>query len=157
MGLGMWMTSCPEAMGWGFWVVFEKKQLLEIRTWAKRVDFESGRGQVSWVYVMHIVGSDGTVSIVKIVSLSPRVGKPKSQEGNKSFVPELKKVVSVSRIAGFLCIWTVVRIRTFHASVYLYILRNHAYGYITITLIKTLNIYLIKTTNINLIKQWILT
>ena len=28
--------------------------------------------------------------------------KPKSQEGNKSFVPELKKVVSVS---GFLCIW----------------------------------------------------
>ena len=29
------------------------------------------------------------------VSLSPRVEKPKSQEGNKSFVPELKKVVSV--------------------------------------------------------------
>ena len=27
--------------------------------------------------------------------------KPKSQEGNKSFVPELKEVVSVS---GFLCI-----------------------------------------------------
>ena len=35
--------------------------------------------------------------------------KPKSQEGNKSFVPELKKVVSVS---GFRCI------RTFHESVY---------------------------------------
>ena len=45
-----------------------------------------------------MVGSDGTVSIIKIVSLSPRVGKPKSQEGNKSFVPELKKVVSVSSV-----------------------------------------------------------
>ena len=43
------------------------------------------------------VGSDGTVSIVKIVSLSPRIEKPKSQEGNKSVVPELPRVVSVSR------------------------------------------------------------
>ena len=49
-----------------------------------------------------VVGSDVTVSIVEIISLSfPCVEKPKSQEGNKSFVPELKKVVSVS---GFLCI-----------------------------------------------------
>ena len=40
-----------------------------------------------------VVESDGTVSIVKIVSLSPRVEKPKSQEGNKSFVPELPRVV----------------------------------------------------------------
>ena len=44
----------------------------------------------------HIVWSDGTISIVKIVSLSPHVKKPKRQEGNKSFVPELKKVISVS-------------------------------------------------------------
>ena len=35
-----------------------------------------------------VVGSDGTVSIVKIVSLSPRVEKPKSKECNKSFVPQ---------------------------------------------------------------------
>ena len=56
--------------------------------------------------VPRIVGSDGTVSIVKIVSLSPRVKKPKLKEGNKSFVPELKKVVSIS---GFLCIWTFYR------------------------------------------------
>ena len=40
--------------------------------------------------------------------------KPKSQEGNKSFVPELPRVIGVS---GFLCIWT------FYTSVYLYILR----------------------------------
>ena len=38
-----------------------------------------------------MVGSDGTVSRVEIVSLSPHVEKPKSQEGNKSFVPEQRK------------------------------------------------------------------
>ena len=38
-----------------------------------------------------VVASDGTVIIVEIVSLSPRVEKPKSQEGNKSFVPEQRE------------------------------------------------------------------
>ena len=47
------------------------------------------------------VGSDGTVSIVKIVSLFPRVEKLKVKQVNKRFIPELKRVVSVS---GFLCI-----------------------------------------------------
>ena len=56
-----------------------------------------------------VVGSDGTVSIVETVCLSPRVETPKLKEGYKSFVPELKKVVCVS---GFLCIWT------FYISVY---------------------------------------
>ena len=46
-----------------------------------------------------IVESDGTVSIVRIVSISPHVEKPKSQEGNKSFVPELPRVVSVSSVS----------------------------------------------------------
>ena len=32
--------------------------------------------------------------------------KHKSQEDNKSFVPELPRVVSVSRLSGFLCMWT---------------------------------------------------
>ena len=41
------------------------------------------------------------VSIVKIVSLSPRVEKLKVKKKVKRFVPELKKVVSVSE---FLCI-----------------------------------------------------
>ena len=57
--------------------------------------FGPGRDQSSGVYeiVPLVVGSDGTVSMVKIVcvSLSPRVEKPKSQEGNKSFVPEQRK------------------------------------------------------------------
>ena len=80
MGLGMWKTSCPEAMGWGFRVIFEKKAV----SWDPNLD------ESSWVYEMRRTwwGSDGTVSIVKIVSLSPRVEKPKSREGNKSFVPE---------------------------------------------------------------------
>ena len=110
----MWMTSCPEAMGWEFWVIFEKKLLVEIWSWTKQVDFWTWARSVQlWTMgCPHVVGSDGTDSIVEIMSLSSRVEKPKSQEGNKSFVPELKKVVSVSSVLGFLCI------RTFHVSVY---------------------------------------
>ena len=66
------MTSCPEAMGWNFF---------------------SSAGELT-------VGDVGTVSIIKIVSLSPRVEKLKVKKVNKRFVPELKEVVSVS---GFLC------------------------------------------------------
>ena len=82
---------------------------IEIRTWAKRVDFRIWvrPGQLGQRVAPRVVGSDGTVSIVEIVSLSPRVEKPKSQEGNKSFVPERPEVVSVS---GFLCIMNILRI-----------------------------------------------
>ena len=119
MRLGMWMTSCPEAMGWGFWVIFWKKQWVEIWSWMKWVDF--------WTWVRpvqlwttgcpHIVGSDGTVSIVEIVSLSPRVEKPKLKEGNKSFVPELKKVVSVSSVFQIPMHVNVLHICIFHIFV----------------------------------------
>ena len=86
-------------------------QWVEIRRWMKRVDFLiwARLGQLGLRDAPRVVGSDGTVSVVEIVSLSPRVEKPKSQEGNKSFVSELLRVVSVS---GFLCMWT------FHVSVY---------------------------------------
>ena len=52
MGLGMWMTSCPEAMGRGFWVIFEKKKAV---SWDLNLDetswfFGPGRGQSSGVY-----------------------------------------------------------------------------------------------------------
>ena len=77
----------------------------------KELRSEPRRVQLGLWDAPHVVGSDGIVSIVEIVSLSPRVKKPKSQEGNKSFVPEQEKVVSVS---GFLYMWT------FYASVYLY-------------------------------------
>ena len=36
----------------------------------------------------------------------PSCWKHKSQEGNKCFVPELPRVVSVSHVSGFLCMWT---------------------------------------------------
>ena len=89
MILGRWMTSFLEAMGWGFWVIFEKNELVKIRRWTKRVDFWTWARRVQWGLrdAPRVLGSDETVSIVKIVSLSPRVEKPKSQEGNKSFVP----------------------------------------------------------------------
>ena len=66
---------------------FWKKQLVEIRTWAKRVDFwASARpGQLGLRDAPRVVGSDGTVSIVKIVSLFPSVENLK-----------VKKVIKVS-------------------------------------------------------------
>ena len=103
MWLGMWMTSYPEAMGWGFWGIFEKKAVswdpklgelswdygvcthllgqwveiwnkrrrVDFRIWTRWVDFWAGRGQSSGLRdASRIVGSDETVSIVKIVSLT---------------------------------------------------------------------------------------
>ena len=86
MRLGVCMTSCPEVMGRGFGVIFEKKHLVEIWT-KRRVDFRvSARpGQFGLRDAPHVVGSDGTVSIIKIVSLSPRVENLK-----------VKKVMKVS-------------------------------------------------------------
>ena len=60
--------------------------------------FGPGRGQLGLRDAPRVVGSDGTVSIVEIVSLSLRVENPKSQEGNKSFVPELPRVVTISSV-----------------------------------------------------------
>ena len=84
---------------------FEKKQWVEIRNWARPVEIWSWMRRVQFVaYGMRhaFVGSDGTVSIVKNCVALSSCRKPKSQEGNKSFVPELKRVVSVSE---FLCMW----------------------------------------------------
>ena len=88
-------------------------QWVEIWRWTKRVDLDLGEASP--------VGSMGCAArfwvrwnsqhIKNCVSLSPRV------------VPELKRVVSVSRISGFLWIWT------FYISVFF----THSYnGYTTI-------------------------
>ena len=119
---GVWMTSCREAMGWGFCVIFEKKQLVEIGTWPKRVDFwASARpGQLGLRDAARVVGSTGTVSLVKIVSLAPRVENLK-----------VKKVIKVSYLNygkssvfrvffGFLCRWTFYRSVYFTYSYYDY-------------------------------------
>ena len=68
---GVWITSCPEAMGWEFGD-FEKDV---------RWDPTLGQSSPAGGYGMSsaFVGSDSTVSIVQIVSLSPRVEKLKSR------------------------------------------------------------------------------
>ena len=106
------MTSCPEAC------VFWKKKAVEIWDWMKRVGirisvgpvqlFAAGCTRVCWVSELR-ADAGRTVSIVKIVSLSPR------DENLK-----VKKVIKVSYLnqesrqcfAGFLCMWT------FNTSVY---------------------------------------
>ena len=121
---GVWMMSCPEAMGWEFsW--FLKKAELRFRSgrgesncglrdtqrvcWVISWDFDSGPINQLGGWLKDDVG---TVSIVKTVSLSPRAEKLEfKKKVYKRFVPELKKVVSVS---GFPCVCI------FYISVYLY-------------------------------------
>ena len=87
MRLGMGMTSCPEAMGLGFWVILKKSSELRSKPRGGELILKSGRGQSSCVLrdAPRVVGSDGTVSIVKIVCVSPRVENLK-----------VKKVIKVS-------------------------------------------------------------
>ena len=93
---GVWMTSCPEAMGWEFGD-FLKKQLVEIWLWAGPVQL----GPVQ------TVSDIGTVSIAKIVSLSPRVEKLKVKKlKNVSYLSNGE--LSVFRISPHLYICIVV-------------------------------------------------
>ena len=104
MGLGMWMTSCPEAMGWDSWVFWKNSSLL--RFGPRRVQlFAAGCEGVGCVSELR-ADAGRTVSIVKIVSLSPMCRKPKRQEGNKSFVPEPRESSVFRVFFGFLCVWT---------------------------------------------------
>ena len=99
---------------------------------ARRIELRSEprRVQLGLQDALRVVGSDGTVSIVEIVSLSSRVERPKSQEGNKSFVPELPRVVSVSSVFRIHMLVNVSRIRMFYISVYFtysYLAMLHSY------------------------------
>ena len=115
----------PGSDGLGFLLILNKSSELRFelrrselifRTWARSVQlFAAGCARA-------FVGSDETVSIVKIVCLSLSSSQiPKSQEGNKSFVPELRES-SVFRV--FLIpmriniLWTLWM---FYTSIYLYI------------------------------------
>ena len=50
MELGIWMTSCPETMGWGFWVVFEKENSWDLKL--DEASWDPNLGESSWVYEM---------------------------------------------------------------------------------------------------------
>ena len=93
---------------------FEKKQ--ELMADAGRCDLLFDLGEASPVgstgCAAHCWVSWNSYHIKNCVSLS-LCCKHKSQESSKRFVPELKRVVSVSRISGFLCIWTFLQICIF--------------------------------------------
>ena len=105
----MWMTSCSEAMGWGYWVIFEKKQLAEIWNCAKRVDFRASarRGQLGLRDALHVVGSDGAVSIVKILSLSLSLHVSKNLKVKKVRKVSYLNYRESSVFRDFLCIFHI--------------------------------------------------
>ena len=85
MELRMWMTSCPEVMGWGFWVIF----------WKKAMSWDLDLGEASWFLDLGESSPVGSTRCAvhggvrwnsqlsrSCVSLSS-CWKPKSQEGNK--------------------------------------------------------------------------
>ena len=111
----------PGSDGLRIWGDFWKKSTY-LRFDARRSElrFGPGRVQLGLRDAPHVVGSDGTVNIVKLcVSLSS-CWKPKSQKGNKSFVPELPRVISVSNV--FRIPMHILRIRIF---VYSYLALSH--------------------------------
>ena len=103
---GMWMTSCSELMGWGFWDLKKKTGSWDSKLeegsrfliWARPDQGSTGCPRVGWVSELR-ADDVLTVSIVRnCVSLSPHVGKPSnSKRWIKSFVPE-----PISSVFGFL-------------------------------------------------------
>ena len=97
-GTGMWMTSCPEAMGWDFGD-FWKKQLVEIYHWIKRIDFwawarpvQFGTTECAMRYWVRWNSQHSKNCMSLSLSLSPRVEKTKSKKKvNKRFVPEQRE------------------------------------------------------------------
>ena len=84
---------------------FWKKKISELRSEARRV-------QLGLQHVPRVMGSDGTVSIVKIVSLSPRVEKLKVKKLIKVSYLNYRESSMFRVFFGFLCMWT------FYVSVY---------------------------------------
>ena len=104
--------------GLGFLGILKKSSQLRFQFRQGVLIFGARRGEASWDLrdAPWVVGLDGTVSIVKIVCLSLSCRKPKSQEGNKSFVPEPREssVFRVFRIPmrmNILCIMYLSHIR----------------------------------------------
>ena len=103
---GTWMTSCPEAMGRGFWNL-KKKQWVEIWAWMKQVDFGARWGQTS---SLRRGDAHGGVRWKnqhrKKLCLSLLMSKNlKLKKVNKSFVPKPESR-QYFVFFGFLCVWT---------------------------------------------------
>ena len=143
MGQGMWMTSCPEAMGWGFW------DLKKTVSWDLDLDeaswfFGPGWGRSSyelrgvhtrwlsqWVENWQCTNSQHSKKLCLSLLMSENL---KLKKGNKSFIPEPEEsrqvfwVFSDSYmhnecfrmfyISICICSWTIW---TFYACEYIYI------------------------------------
>ena len=110
----MWMTSCPEAMGWDSWWFWIKAVSWDLDLDEVSWFFGPGRGQ--WVCALRGAHARWLSQSVeswrwtnsqyrKIVSLSS-CRKPKLKEGNKSFVPEPKETRQCFVFFEFLRVWT---------------------------------------------------
>ena len=120
----MWITSFPEAMGWGFWVIFEKKTPV---SWDLNLDEASWFLDLGEASPVMDYGMPARCWVRwnsqhsrNCVSLS-LCWKSKSQEGNKSFVPGLPRVVNVSSV-----FWDSYAYEQFHVFVYLDMLHLYA-------------------------------
>ena len=107
------MMSCPEAMGWDSWVFWKKKcSELRFETGRSELRFGSRGVQLGLGGAPRIVGSDGTVIIVKIMSLSSRVENLKVKKVFKVSYLNQESCQCFECFSGFLCVWT------FYASEY---------------------------------------
>ena len=117
--------------GMGFFVILKKAVSWDLDIDEASWFFGPGRGQSSYGLggAPHVVGSDGTVRIAKIVCLSLLVLKTWIKKGNKSFVSEPREssLFRVFRIPMSMNIlWTVWKFLCIHIF---YVL---IYGYVTI-------------------------
>ena len=112
--MGMWLTSCPEVMGWGFWDL-KKKTVCWVLGWDGASWFsELAEGRPVRVYGMHArwlsqwveswrcTNSQHSKKLCLSLLMSENL---KLKKVNKSFVPEPRKSSIVSRVFGFL--WTL--------------------------------------------------
>ena len=110
----MWLGMGMASDGPGFLVILNKSSELRFglrrselifRTWARPVQFVDCRVRTRWLGQWVDSWRWTNSQLRKIVSLSPRVGKPKLKEGNKSFVPEPRESSVFRVFFGFLYVW----------------------------------------------------
>ena len=131
MGLGMWMTPCPEAMGWGFGYL--KKRISWDSTleegsrfliWARPDQGSTGWLHIGWVSELR-ADDVRTVSIIRnYVFLFLMLKNLKFKKVNKSFVPQ---PISCFQIPICIHVWTLWM---FYACEYLS--RIFGRGYVTL-------------------------